>query len=849
MTKQSNGEMFGGNSRQTGRVPAVEDIFETLHAIVQAEKRLGYSNAAVFGGFAAYVERQSREAAFLTKNYAWQQLARLAAEYADLPPARRREAVEEMERIIRQLKPAVQKEEGTLVSGAAFRDQGEINRSGDEIDGEAGAAGREGAEGKRKAGGAKSRSPAAKDPAQIPVQYLKGVGPGRARLLERLGIATVGDLLYYFPRAYEERKVAKNIAEVEAGEKIQTVRGRVGAIKELRSRPRFTVLRVWLTDDSGGIYAVWFNQPHVRRLFKVGDILAVTGKAVENYPYGVEIQVREFEVERKGEPVSCPALVPVYAATEGLPPKVLRRLVEEALRLYGSQVNDLLPPALQRQEKLMPLRKALEEVHFPRSLEEAEAARQRLAFEELFLFQMGTALLNRQRTRTPGIAFPRAFESLEVFYQSLPFLLTSAQERVIEEILTDMERPLPMNRLLQGDVGSGKTVVAAAAVVNCVANGYQAALMVPTEILAEQHCQALRRFLAPLDIAVALLKGGQSRRVRENVCEGLQDGSLPVVVGTQALIQEGVQFSRLGLVVIDEQHRFGVRQRAKLQQKGAMPDILVMTATPIPRTLALTLYGDMDVSVLDEMPPGRKPVITSYFPETARSRLYHLVEEQLKAGRQAYFVCPLVEESENLDVEAAVRLAEELQTKVFPQWRVGLLHGRMAPAEKESVMWAFRTGRIDILVSTTVIEVGIDVPNASVMVIEDAGRFGLAQLHQLRGRVGRGDAQGFCFLVDRQPSSESRKRLAVLERTNDGFAVAEEDLKLRGPGEYLGLRQHGVPEWRVADLTRDLRLLERARKVAQEIIRQDQELKDPAYQAVYAAARERLQKLDFPVIL
>jgi ATP-dependent DNA helicase RecG len=429
---------------------------------------------------------------------------------------------------------------------------------------------------------------------------------------------------------------------------------------------------------------------------------------------------------------------------------------------------------------------------------------------------------------------------------ALPFDLTGAQQKTIKEIIVDMGHAAPMNRLLQGDVGSGKTVVAAAALAHCADNGFQGAVMVPTEILAEQHHQTISRLLEPLGLEVALLRGNQPRKAREGILQGLKSGGTGVVVGTQALIQEGVDFKALGLVVIDEQHRFGVRQRALLQQKGSAPHLLVMTATPIPRTMALTFYGDMDLSIIDELPPGRMPVKTSCIYGRAREKMYRLVAEEIRAGRQAYFVCPLVEESESLDVEAATRLADELQDRVFPEARVGLLHGRMKSDLKEKVMRAFREGELDILVSTTVVEVGVDVPNATVMVVEDAGRFGLAQLHQLRGRIGRGSRQGYCLLAARHPSPEVRQRLAVMESTSDGFKVAEEDLKLRGPGEYLGIRQHGSVEWKIADLARDLAILEAARQEAQRIVGSDPDMSDPENQGLYREAREKLRDLDFP---
>ena len=651
-----------------------------------------------------------------------------------------------------------------------------------------------------------------------PVKFLKGVGPQRARLLERLGITTIHDLMYYLPRGYEDRSRIPSLSQVEPREGMQTVIGQIGEMKENAPRRKVRVVRARLVDESGSMVAVWFNQPHLVKQLKKGETLIITGRVVDNFPYGYEIQVREFE--RAGDEPSphSQRIVPIYPTTEGIPVKTLRQLIHSGLTAYEGRLIEIIPKNIRERHQLIPLKQAMWGVHFPEGLEQAEKSRQRLAFDELFFFQMGLALVRKWRRQVTGLAQPARLEELKRFVASLPFELTNAQQRAIKEIIVDMSQAAPMNRLLQGDVGSGKTVVAAAALAHCAANGYQGAVMVPTEILAEQHQRTLSRLLQDLGIDVALLRGNQPRKAREGILQGLKSGEISVVVGTQALIQEGVDFKALGLVVIDEQHRFGVRQRALLQQKGSAPHLLVMTATPIPRTMALTFYGDMDLSMIDELPPGRMPVKTVCIYGKTRERMYRLVAEEIQAGRQAYFVCPLVEESEMLDVEAATRLADELQDKIFPNTRVGLLHGRMKSDEKERVMGAFREGELDILVSTTVIEVGVDVANATVMVVEDAGRFGLAQLHQLRGRIGRGGHQGYCLLTARNPSPDVRQRLAVLEATSDGFKVAEEDLKLRGPGEYLGIRQHGSVEWKIADLARDLAILEAARQEAQRIV-------------------------------
>lgn len=817
-------------------------LLRKFKTIMERERRLGFTNASVFGGLAALVERESRlnlaRQPAGTVRLLWERMLRLSREYLRRPPSGRAELLKEMEAALQELAllqpaPAPPSPAAALPpANASPPATGQPRRSP--------------AAGGQRRPGRDHLLPAS---LSSPVLYLKGVGPQRARLLERLGISTIQDLLFYLPREYEDRSSFPPLAEVVPRPGVQTVRGRIIDIRQSSPRPGLKVTRALLSDSSGTVTAVWFNQPHVLQQLRREEEVVVTGQVVDNFPYGIEIRVRELE--KPGESLSphSQRLVPIYPTTAGMPVKTLRQLVHSALEAYGDKAVDLLPEEVRRRHGLLPLSQALWNVHFPGEPADAEKSRRRLAFDELFFFQLGLALLRQGRTRTAGVAHRGEPRAMQRFLDSLPFPLTPAQKRVIREITADMSRPVPMNRLLQGDVGSGKTVVAAASLVQCAASGYQGAVMVPTEILAEQHHRTINRLLAPLSLEVALLRGNQPRRVREQIRRGLEDGTIPLVVGTQALLQEGVNFKALGLVIIDEQHRFGVSQRAQLQQKGSAPDLLVMTATPIPRTLAMTLYGDLDLSVIDELPPGRLPVHTRCYFQPSPEELYRLVAGELRAGRQAYFVCPLVEESEALDLEAATRLAAELQHKVFPQFRVGMLHGRMRAEEKEALMRRFQKGELDILVSTTVVEVGVDVPNASVMVVEDAGRFGLAQLHQLRGRIGRGSHQGYCLLVARQPSPEVRRRLAVLESTSNGFQVAEEDLKLRGPGEHLGLKQHGAIKWKIADLSRDMKILEQARQEAWRLVDRDPRFDQPAYQQMYAAARSWFNRLDFPVKL
>ncbi|NPV91384.1 MAG: ATP-dependent DNA helicase RecG [Firmicutes bacterium] len=816
-------------------------MLQKYKTILDRERRLEYTNASIFGGFTAFLEDQCQQALAVESDSGarklWERVRALARGYLGRPLSRREEVLRELESLLDRL---AEKHPSLTHPGPVAHKPTPIRKEP-----------RAAKTSPKKPETAKSRAvekpPAARpEGLDTPVKYLKGVGPQRSRLLERLGITTIHDLVYYLPRGYEDRSLIPSLSQVEPREGMQTVIGRIGEMKENAPRRKVRVVRARLVDESGSMVAVWFNQPHLVRQLKPGDELIITGRVVDNFPYGYEIQVREFE--RAGDEPSphSQRIVPIYPTTEGIPVKTLRQLIHTGLTAYEDRLTETIPEGIRERHKLIPLRQAMWGVHFPEELEQAEKSRQRLAFDELFFFQMGLGLVRRWRRQVKGVAQPARLETLKRFVASLPFELTAAQQRSIKEIIVDMSQPAPMNRLLQGDVGSGKTVVAAAALAHCAANGYQGAVMVPTEILAEQHHRTMSRLLSGLGIEVALLRGSQPKKAREGILQRLRSGEISVVVGTQALIQEGVDFKALGLVVIDEQHRFGVRQRALLQQKGSAPHLLVMTATPIPRTMALTFYGDMDLSVIDELPPGRMPVKTVCVYGKAREKMYRLVADEIRAGRQAYFVCPLVEESETLDVEAATRLADELQDSVFPDTRVGLLHGRMKSDQKERVMNAFREGELDILVSTTVVEVGVDVANATVMVVEDAGRFGLAQLHQLRGRIGRGSHQGYCLLTARSPSPEVRQRLAVLEATSDGFKVAEEDLKLRGPGEYLGIRQHGSVEWKIADLARDLAILEAARQEAQRVVGNDPELVEPDNQDLYREARARLKDLDFP---
>jgi ATP-dependent DNA helicase RecG len=670
------------------------------------------------------------------------------------------------------------------------------------------------------------------------VQYVKGVGTKLAQVLSKLNLYTLGDLLFHLPRRYEDRRQFRKIAHARPGDAV-TVSGKLVTVDNVKVR-NLTLTKAYLDDGSGVLELVWYNQPYMKdTLNKLRNSQIVAYGIIKESPYGLQMETPEWEDLPDGaDPdslLSVNRIVPIYPLTEGIRQKRMRQIIWNAVQ-YAHLAPEILPRSVRERLGLMPIQQAIAQIHFPDSEQAIDPARQRLVFEEFFLMQLGVGL-QRQRTRQErGIAMRIDADRLnEMLHRIVPFELTNAQKRVIGEIWSDMAQPHPMNRLLQGDVGSGKTIVAAAAILAAVDNQYQAAMMAPTEILAEQHYINLHRLFQPLGISVELLVGRLSNKQRQQARERIATGRGMVAVGTHALIQEGVSFARLGLAIVDEQHRFGVLQRAALRDKGTMPHVLVMTATPIPRTLTLTLYGELDVSIIDELPPGRKPVRTHWKTPEERLKVYEGVRKLIQEGRQAYVICPLIDESDKLQVRAAEAMAEHLQKDVFPDLRVGLLHGRMKPAEKEAVMDAFRAGELQILVSTTVIEVGVDVPNAAAIVIEDADRFGLAQLHQLRGRVGRSDHQSYCVLIANPKSDDGQRRMDIMTRTNNGFLIAEEDLRIRGPGEIYGTRQSGMPSFRVADLVKDMRLLEVARQEAFHLLEQDPDLSRPEHAALQEA--------------
>jgi len=685
------------------------------------------------------------------------------------------------------------------------------------------------------------------------VQYVKGVGPRLARLIEKLGVVTARDLLYLFPRRHEDRTRFAKVSQLRHGESA-TVLGTVLTAENFSTRGRLTITKVAVDDGSGVIALTWFNQK-----FRKDKFLQLKGRQIVAYGtvqagrWGVEMSNPDWELYNPNtDPLSSGRVVPVYPLTEGLFESHLRKIIRTAIDDYLHLIEDTLPEEVRDRLDLMDLRESIENIHFPQSVEALEAARKRLVFEELFTLQVALAI-RKQGMNAPGagieFAVPENFE--DDLTELFPFELTAAQKRVVREISADMARPICMNRLIQGDVGSGKTAVALAAMLVAVRNGYQAALMAPTEILAEQHYMGISGYLdrlGALGVKVDLLTGSMRVSRRRETLGQIRTGETKILIGTHALIQEGVEFHKLGLVIVDEQHRFGVMQRAALMEKGLCPDMLVMTATPIPRTLTLTVYGDLDVSIIDELPPGRKPVRTHWKQIGERKKVYKALRTLIDQGRQAYVVCPLIEESEKLQVRAATDLAEFLQTEMFPDLEIGLLHGQMKPDEKDTVMKAFREGLVHILVSTTVIEVGVDVRNATCMVIEDADRFGLAQLHQLRGRVGRGDEQSFCVLICEANTDEAIKRMQVMSETNDGFVIAEEDLKLRGPGEFYGTRQTGLGGLKIADIFRDVPILELAREEAFGLIRENPELRGDDYRLLRRELTRNYEEMQLAVV-
>ena len=817
-----------------------QSALERLHNILNLERRQGYRNRAVIGGMEALAERWSRD-----------------AQAEGVPPAR----IEEITARLRRYAEASAQERGPLLeellalTAAPVEDEGPAPTPEEARATVPDAPGPQppppgeivpepqvpppgarptprgrpaGARGREKPRPTSTRRAAS--PLDTPVTRLRGVGPAVAERLARLGIHTYQDLLHHYPRRYEDYSRVVSIGDMVEGETVSVAANLWKMETRKLSRGREMVLALF-NDGTGTLRVAFWNRWMAKKL-TVGRTYRLSGRVglFQGYKTLDNPHVEPMDVDalRDGP------ILPVYPLTEGLTSLQIGRLVAQVIQQSLDAIQDPLPQELRQRYGLRNLATALKQIHLPDSPEQLEAARQRLAFDELFAIQLGMQMRRRRLRQATAPALSSTPELLARFQQALPFALTGAQERVLQEVARDLARTVPMSRLVQGDVGSGKTVVAAGAMYIAAANQAQSALLAPTQILAEQHFRGLTRLLEPLarpdgvPLRLALLTGRVTGREREAILEGLADGSIDIVVGTTALIQEPVAFRNLACVVVDEQHRFGVEQRARLRDKGLeangqVSHMLVMSATPIPRSLALTLYGDLDVSVIDELPPGRQPVRTKLFRPAERERLYAFLRRRVAEGRQGYIIYPLVDESDRLDVGAAVEAYEFLRTEVFPDLHLGLLHGRMAGPEKDQVMQAFVAGEIQILVATTVVEVGIDVPNATVMMVEDADRFGLAQLHQLRGRVGRGEHPSYCALISKADSPEARARLEALETIHDGFTLAEKDLEMRGPGDFFGVQQSGLPPLRMANLT-DMRTLSLAQEAARELLAQDPEL-------------------------
>ena len=685
---------------------------------------------------------------------------------------------------------------------------------------------------------------------KIDIRYLKGVGPKRAEVLHKLRLNTVEDLLYYLPRRYEDRSNFTLIKDLKIGEH-QTVRGKVLKLGGRFTKKRINVFHIVLGDKTGVIYCVWFNQPFLKKFFKVDQEIVIYGR-VEKYDR-LQINHPEYEVVKdKKDSINIGRIVPIYSLTEDVTQRYIRYLAYGAVSQFAFSSVESLPTAIRARSRLADIRFAIRNIHFPASFENLEKAYKRIVFEEFFILQLALAIKKKDiKTAAPGIKHALDDGLRESFKKLLSFELTGSQLKAIKEIESDMANPSPMNRLLEGDVGSGKTAVAIYALLLTRENGYQAAFMAPTEILARQHYISISELLMPLGVNVRLLVSGMKPAKKLEIKKEIAEGEVDIVIGTHALTWEGVDFKSLGLVVIDEQHKFGVTQRQLLRKKGCNPDVLVMTATPIPRTLALTVFGDLDISVIRELPKGRCPITTYSVEESSREEVYKFLREEVEKGRQAYIVYPRIwpVKTASSNLRAASEMHNKLQKEVFPDLKIGLIHGRMNTKEKESAMRKFSAGggsapggkekKIDILVSTIVVEVGIDIPNASVMVIEDAERFGLSQLHQLRGRIGRGEHPSYCILLGNPASEAAKKRFYTMSETQDGFKVAEEDLELRGPGEFFGTRQHGLPELRFGNIVRDFEIMESARSEAFALVKEDPNLVSPKNFLVKKALKRR----------
>lgn len=668
-----------------------------------------------------------------------------------------------------------------------------------------------------------------KKPLDTSIRYLKGIGPKREKLFRSLGINSVDDLMYYFPRRYEDRTKFTPIAGLAEGQ-VQTVRAKILSKTERRvfHRRQISITEVVVADASAKLSCVWFNQPYLKEYLKIGSSLILYGKT-ERYRKRLQMISAEFEVisDSEDDSLNMARIVPIYTLPQGLTQRNLRKIMNYALNEYLPQINDFLAYDIRSRNNLLNLAKSLSNIHFPQDADTQKQAYERLAFEEFFLFQLPLAIRKLRKKEKKGISHKIDAQLSRSFITGLPFKLTRAQEKVIAEITQDMASPFAMQRLLQGDVGSGKTIVATLACIIAIQGGYQAAFMVPTEILARQHFEKISSQLAGSqrkEVRIALLTSSANKREKKKIYKEIKEGKINLIIGTHALIEEEVVFKNLGLAVIDEQHKFGVGQRSLLPKKGINPDLLIMTATPIPRTLAITLYGDLDISIINELPPGRQAIKTLLFKKEERSQGYRITKEELRQGRQAFIVYPVIEESYALDITGAKKMYEELRQGEFREFRLGLIHGRLKQEEQDEIMRKFKDRELDALVSTTVLEVGIDIPNATCMIVEYAERFGLSQLHQLRGRVGRGAETSFCLLISDCQTQEAKARLSAMVKFNDGFRIAEEDLKIRGPGEFFGERQHGLTELKIGNPLTQMQLLRHAREEALRLLKIDPRL-------------------------
>lgn len=650
------------------------------------------------------------------------------------------------------------------------------------------------------------------------IQYLKGVGPKRAAKLNRIGIYTIYDLLFYFPREYDDRRKITKIKDLKNKEKVTIEAIVSGSSTTLRPRKNVAITKIPIKDDTGICYMVFFNQSYIEKTFKIGDKIKVNGRV--DISYG-NIQIQNPIYSKNDKDSNTNSIIPIYPLTNKLTNNEIIKLIKLAMSSNLHNIDEIFTVDMRKKLNLIGIDKAIKNIHFPESREMYKFSKYRLVFEEFLILQLGLLLVrSKLKNSKKGVVFNKVDRSDELL-ERLPFPLTDAQSKVFTEIKKDMESDKIMNRLVQGDVGSGKTIIAILSIFKAIVSGYQTVMMAPTEILANQHFEEISNLLGSFNIKCELLVGSLKAKKKEELLEEIKKGNIDIVVGTHALIQDSVMFKRLGLAITDEQHRFGVKQRAKLTEKGITPDVLVMSATPIPRTLAMILYGDLDISIIDELPPGRQKIDTYAVSENMKMRAFEFLRKQIDEGRQAYIVCPLVEESETLDIKSATEVYEEMKELYGGNYNVGLLHGKMKPKEKDEIMKRFKENSIQILISTTVIEVGVNVSNANIMLIMNAERFGLAQLHQLRGRVGRGKYKSYCILINKSKNKVARERMRIMEKTSNGFIISEKDLELRGPGEFFGIKQHGLPELKIANIFTDMKILKIAQNVANDILKED----------------------------